>query len=203
MAGQERGGVLAGAGAPDLLAVSGELGGERAGELGGAGGEQETPAAVASLSISTARTVCHSFDGTCVVRTVSDRVEFVLDACRPQPRRQRAHLVSTGRRRRRARAPRAEARRMTELVPISRRGRRRAGHPAILWASRRRSRARQRLPETGRTHAAVYRTSAPSSARTPPATTSPPKRSAFTAISSICARRSPATVAKRLSALRG
>jgi hypothetical protein len=35
---------------------------------------------VASLSISTAPTVCDSFDGTWVVRTVSNRVEFVLDA---------------------------------------------------------------------------------------------------------------------------
>jgi hypothetical protein len=35
---------------------------------------------VASLSISTALiTVCDSVDGTWVVRTVSDRVEFVLD----------------------------------------------------------------------------------------------------------------------------
>jgi hypothetical protein len=35
---------------------------------------------VASLSISTAlTTVCDSFDGAWVVRTVSDRVEFVLD----------------------------------------------------------------------------------------------------------------------------
>ena len=35
---------------------------------------------MASLSISTAPTVCDSLDGTWVVRTVSDRVEFVLDA---------------------------------------------------------------------------------------------------------------------------
>lgn len=35
---------------------------------------------MASLSISTAlTTVCDSFDGTWVVRTISDRVEFVLD----------------------------------------------------------------------------------------------------------------------------